>query len=108
MKICILGGGGCFALNFARHLHSLEIEHFGIGRSVREPAFWLSPPGYRFRKLHLVDDLNYVLDALDVEKPDIIVNYAAQGEGAASFGVNAPDLFRTNTWGLSRLVVELM
>ena len=47
------------------------------------------------------------LAILDTEKPDVIVNFAAQGEGAASFGANAPDFFRTNTWGLSRLVLEL-
>jgi len=44
---------------------------------------------------------------LDVEKPEVVVQFAAQGEGAASFGENAPDFFATNTWALSRMVLEL-
>lgn len=104
MKVCLLGGGGCFALNFARHLHSLGIDHFGIGRSRKPAPFWLAPEGYRFYTLHLVDDLDGVLAVLGVEKPDVIVNFAAQGEGAASFGSNAPDFYRTNTCGLIRFV----
>lgn len=109
MKVAILGGGGCFALNFARLCHDRGIEHFGIGRSgPKAPPFWLAPPDYRFWALHLVDELPAVLALLDAERPDVIVNFAAQGEGAASFGDNAPDFFRTNTWGLCRLAVELM
>ena len=108
MKVAILGGGGCFALDFARHLHSLGIEHFGIGRSgPKAPPFWLAPEGYRFHTLHLVTQLEQAMAVLDDERPDVIVNFAAQGEGAASFGENAPDFFMTNCVALSRLVVEL-
>lgn len=108
MKIAILGGGGCFALNFARHLDSKQVDHFGIGRSgPKAPPFWLAPQGYRFWALHLVDQMQATLAVLDTERPDVIVNFAAQGEGAASFGEYAPDFFRTNTWGLCKLVIEL-
>lgn len=108
MKVAILGGGGCFALNFARYLEAREIEHFGIGRSGPKAApFWLAPKNYRFWSLHLVDQLKETLAILDVLRPDVIVNFAAQGEGAASFGEHAPDFFRTNTWGLCRLAIEL-
>ena len=44
---------------------------------------------------------------LDTERPDVVVNFAAQGEGAASFAENAPDFFVTNTVALVRLVLEL-
>lgn len=107
MKIGILGGGGCFSLNYARYLHTLNIDCFGIGRSRKSPPFHLAPRGYRYHVLHLVDQLEAVLAVLDTERPDVIVNFAAQGEGAASFLENAPDFFRTNTWGLSKLVLEL-
>jgi dTDP-glucose 4,6-dehydratase len=108
MRIAILGAGGCFALNFARHLEKLGIECFGIGRSGPKPApFWLAPKNYRFWALHLVDQFLETLAILDTEKPDVIVNYAAQGEGAASFGANAPDFFRTNAWGLARVAWAL-
>lgn len=108
MKVAILGGGGCFALDFARHLHSLGIDHFGIGRSGPKAApFWLAPPGYRYHALHLVTQLEQTMAVLDTERPDVVVNFAAQGEGAASFGENAPDFFMTNCVALSRLVLEL-
>lgn len=107
-KVVVLGGGGCFALNFARHLEKEGVEHFGIGRSgPKASPFWLAPEGYKFWALHLVDQLKETLEVLDDLRPDVIVNFAAQGEGAASFGDLAPDFFRTNTWGLCRLAVEL-
>lgn len=108
MKIAILGGGSCFALNLAKYLSECSVDHFGIGRSVRKPAaLWPVDHHYRYHALHIVDQLPAVMAVLDTEMPDVIVNFAAQGEGAASFGANAPDFFRTNTWGLSRLVLEL-
>jgi len=108
MKVGILGGGGCFALNFARVLSEKKIDHFGIGRSPPKAApFWLVPDGYRYYTAHLVDELDLAIDILDSECPDVIVNFAAQGEGAASFGANAPDFFRTNCWGLSKLCTWL-
>ncbi len=108
MKVGILGGGGCFALNFSRHLEASGIDHFGIGRSgPKAPPFWLASRGYRFHALHLVKQLAATLAVLDTERPDVIVQFAAQGEGAASFGENAPDFFMTNTVALSRLVLEL-
>ncbi len=108
MKVCLLGGGGCFALNFARSLSEAGIDHFGIGRSAKKLwPFWLVEHHYRYWALHIVDKLPAVMAVLDTERPDVIMNFAAQGEGAASFGENAPDFFRTNTWGLAKLVLEL-
>lgn len=110
MKIAILGGGGCFALNFARHLSSLGVECFGIGRSgPKQAPFWLAPERYRFHQLHLVNrlDQRLALGLLDDLKPDVIVNFAAQGEGAASFSDHAPDYFQTNCVALVQLVCEL-
>lgn len=108
MKIAILGAGGCFALNFASLLEEKQIECFGLGRSGPKPApFWLAPKNYKFWEIHLVDQMTQALAILDALRPDVIVNFAAQGEGAASFGVNAADFYRTNTWGFIRLVGEL-
>lgn len=68
---------------------------------------WLVDHHYRYHAMHVVDQLKAVMAVLDSERPDVIVNFAAQGEGAASFGANAPDFFRTNTLGLAKLVLEL-
>lgn len=105
MKIGILGGGSCFALSLARLCKEHGIDCFGIGRSPQKPpAFWLAPPDYRYYEAHVVDQLGKVCRMLEEERPNVIVCFAAQGEGAASFNENAPDFFRTNTWGLSNLV----
>lgn len=108
MKIATLGAGGCFGLNFARHVASHGIDQFGIGRSgPKLPAFWLAPEHYRFRALHITHELEYIMQYLDAERPDVIVNFAAQGEGAASFGADCWRFYETNTVALVRLVEEL-
>ena len=84
MKVGILGGGGCFALNFANYLHAIGVDHFGIGRSKPKPEpFWLVQHHYRYHAIHLVSGLPATLAVLDTERPDVIVQFAAQGEGAA-------------------------
>lgn len=108
MKVCILGGGNVYALNFAQALHAEGIDHFGIGRSgPKEPAFWQVKHEYRFYAMHLINDLYNVLDCLSGEKPDVIVNFAAQGERAASFGSAAGRFYQTNTVALVDLVEAL-
>lgn len=104
MKVAILGGGNVYALNFARHLHSLGIQHFGIGRSKKTPAFWQIEHHYPYHALHLIDHLQAYLAILDTERPNVIVNFAAQGEGSASFSKDAHFFYRTNTVGLVQLV----
>ena len=107
MKVAILGGGNVYALDLARHLHELGIQHFGIGRSPRKPpAFWVEHH-YDYRALHLRRERTAVMAVLDTEKPDIIVNYAAQGEGQASFGAYAPLFYETNTLALVTLAEQL-
>jgi len=108
MKVALVGGGGCFALNFAKYLHSQGIDNFGIGRSARKPdPFWQVDHHFKYHQLHLVDQLPAIMAVLDSERPDVIVNFAAQGENAASFAENAPDYFMTNVVALSRFVLEL-
>ncbi len=108
MKVGITGGGNVYALNFARHLSEIGVEHFGIGRSgPKAKPLWQVEHHYRFWALHLVDHLPAYLAILDTERPDVIVNFAAQGEGAASFGSDAHYFYTTNTVGLVRLVEAL-
>lgn len=108
MKICILGGGNPYALNLASHLERAGIQHFGIGRSRRGPnALWQVSHYYPYQTLHLLLQFDAVMAVLDTERPDVIVNYAAQGEGAASWGVHAEKFYMTNTVGLVRLAEAL-
>ena len=107
MKIAILGISGCFAQSLARTIPA-EIELLGIGRSPpKASAFWNVPARMRYEQLDIVRQLPALMSLLDNERLAVVVQYAAQGEGAASFGDNAPDFFETNTTALVRLVCEL-
>jgi len=106
MKIGVLGGGNVYALNFCKLLHTTGIEHFGIGRLYpKTRPFWVSHH-YRYWALHLIAQFEAVLAVLDTERPDVIVNFAAQGEGQASF-TNPVPFYQTNTVALVRLAEEL-
>lgn len=108
MKVAIIGGGNVYALNLAKHLSSIGIEHFGIGRSgPKAAAFWQIDHHYRFWALHLVNELHEILRVLDSEEPDVVVNYAAQGEGAASFGTDSHLFYATNSTALVRFAEEM-
>lgn len=100
--ILVLGAGGCFAQDFIGRLKKEGREVIGIGRSRKTEAF--AP--HRYFLGHLVEDFEQILEIIGLYKVKTVVNFAAQGEGAASFKENAPDFFRTNTWGLSRLAWE--
>ena len=107
IRVALLGGGNCYALNLAAYLHSIDIDHFGIGRSARKAdAFWVQHH-YHYRQAHLVSQLPAVMAMLDTERPDVIVNFAAQGEGQGSFDDKADLFYQTNTLALVRLVEQL-
>lgn len=108
MKIGILGGGNCYALNLANLAKSQGIEVFGIGRSPQKPpAMWQVFNGYRYYQCHLVTQFEATLAILDTERPEVIVNFAAQGDGQGSFGDKAPLFYQTNTVALASLVEQL-
>ena len=112
-KYAILGGGGSFGIHTAFYLldqadPSLVI---GIGRnSLRPEPFSLNieqRKNYKYFANHLTYELDLLLEFLDKEKPQVIINYAAQGEGAVSWK-NSWRFFETNSMGLARLCEELM
>lgn len=108
MKIGILGGGNCHALAFARHFAQIGIDCFGIGRALgKADPLWLVPAGYRYYVAHIGEWLNKALSIIDKESPDVLVNIAAQGEGAASFGTDSWLYYQTNCVYLVRLAEAL-
>lgn len=94
-------------MNLARHLHSAGVKHFGIGRSPEKPAAFWVPHYYRYHQAHLVSQLPSIMAIIDTERPDVVVNFAAQGEGQGSFGADADKFYMTNTVALVRFVEEL-
>ena len=92
----------------ARHFAVRGIDVFGVGRNPPKPEpLWLFPPGYRYFRAHIGDQTDRVLSILDDERPDVVLNIAAQGEGAASFGEHAWRFYQTNVVYLVQLVEQL-
>jgi dTDP-glucose 4,6-dehydratase len=110
-KIVILGGGGSFGINTALYfLANSDAEVIGIGRNLLRGEAWTlgieTEPRFKYRAFHTTYELDLLLEFLDVEKPDIIINYAAQGEGAVSWK-HSWRFFETNSMGLVRLAEAL-
>lgn len=112
-KYVVLGGGGSFGIHTAFYLldHADPEKVIGIGRNpLRPEPFSLGierRPRYEYHARHVTYELDLLMEILDKEKPQVIVNFAAQGEGAVSWK-NSWRFFETNCVGLTRLCEELM
>lgn len=110
MKFCILGAGGAFGLTTTRYLLDQGHEVLGIGRSALRPDYFSLGAarwqGFTYHHRHIWYEMDYVLGLLRHYKPEIIVNFAAQGEGAASWH-DAWRFFQINSMALSMLVERL-
>lgn len=109
----ILGGGGSFGIHTAFYLldHADPKKVIGIGRNpLRPEPFSLGierRKGYEYHARHVTYELDLLLELLDREKPEVIVNFAAQGEGAVSWK-HSWRFFETNSMALAKLAEELM
>jgi dTDP-glucose 4,6-dehydratase len=109
----ILGGGGSFGIHTALYLldHADPELVIGVGRNpLRPEPFSLNVERarrYQYHAYHLTHELDLLLELLDKKRPQIIINYAAQGEGAVSWK-HSWRFFETNSMALARLAEELM
>ncbi|OGV29515.1 MAG: dTDP-glucose 4,6-dehydratase [Legionellales bacterium RIFCSPHIGHO2_12_FULL_35_11] len=109
----ILGGGGSFGIHTAMYLldNANPKKVIGIGRNIlREEPFSLNiqnREGFEYHARHVTHELDLLMELLDKEKPDVIINFAAQGEGAVSWK-NSWRYFETNSMALARFTEELM
>ena len=113
-RYAVLGGGGSFGIHTSQYLlDQPDTERVvAIGRNAPKPApFTLGvgdgDPRYAYHAYHVTHELDLLLELLDREKPEVIVNYAAQGEGAVSWK-HSWRFFETNSMALARLCEELM
>lgn len=112
-KYAILGGGGSFGIHTALYLldHANPSMVLGIGRNpLRPEPFSLNVEKrerFRYHAYHLTYEIDLLLEFLDREQPDVIINFAAQGEGAVSWK-HSWRFFETNSMALARLCEELM
>lgn len=104
MKIVILGPS-CFGLALGRYALNLGHDVHAIGRSPLRPVFACGYPPERYHEINVRD----VYHVLSILKPEVIVNFAAQGEGAASFDPQTWHMFYdTNASSLARLSGKLI
>jgi len=109
----ILGGGGSFGIHTAFYLlrHARPKRVVSVGRNpLRPEPFSLGierEKNFEYHAYHLTYEIDLLLDLLDRIKPEVIVNYAAQGEGAVSWK-HSWRFFETNSMALARLCEELM
>jgi len=109
----ILGGGGSFGIQTSFYLlDNVDPQKvIGVGRNLlRSKPFALgieSRSRYEYHARHVTYELDLLLELMDKEQPEIIINFAAQGEGAVSWK-NSWRFFETNSMALSRLCEELM
>lgn len=112
-KYAVLGGGGSFGLHTCKYLLDQPdtARVLSIGRNSPKPEPFTLNIGandsrYSYHSYHVTYELDLLLDLLDREKPETIINYAAQGEGAVSWK-NSWRFFETNSMALARLTEEL-
>jgi dTDP-glucose 4,6-dehydratase len=110
---CVLGGGGSFGLHTSKYLldHADPKKVVAVGRNPpKADCFTLGvgddDPRYGYHAIHVNYELDLLMELLDRERPEVIVNFAAQGEGAASWK-KSWRFFETNAMALARLAEEL-
>lgn len=109
----IIGAGGSFGIHTALYLldNADPKKVIGIGRNpLRPEPFSLNiekRKNFRYHAYHITYEMDSVLEVLDREKPQVIINYAAQGEGAVSWK-KSWRFFETNSMALAKLSEELM
>ncbi|MCB9947509.1 MAG: NAD-dependent epimerase/dehydratase family protein [Rhodospirillaceae bacterium] len=109
----VLGGGGSFGLHCAKYLldHADPYRVVAIGRDPPKPeCFTLNvgkgDPRYEYRAFHVYYEQDLLLDYLDRTRAQIVINFAAQSEGAASWR-HSWRYFETNAVALAKLAEEL-
>jgi len=113
-KYVVLGGGGSFGLHTSKYLldHADPEKVISVGRNTPKLDCFTLGVGdgddrYSYHAYHINYELDLLMELLDKERPDVIINFAAQGEGAASWK-NSWRFFETNCVALVKLSEELM
>lgn len=113
-KIAVIGSNSFFGSNFINQvLFNTDWNIIGISRSPEYSNIFLPylykkerSEKFEFFQLDINKDFNDLASFLDKEKPEVIVNFAAQGYVPASWD-NPEDWFRTNCLGIVKLTDHL-
>jgi dTDP-glucose 4,6-dehydratase len=112
-KVVVIGANSFSGQDFVDLLlEEGRDEVLGVSRSAERGPLFLKYKErqdlsrYRYFQLDLNRDLDALLDLLDAERPEAIVNFAAQSEVAPSWE-HPEHWFQTNTVALARMVNHL-
>jgi dTDP-glucose 4,6-dehydratase len=113
IKAVVLGANSFSGQDFVDLLLDRpEFSVVGVSRSAERSRAFLryklrkNLDAYRYHKLDMNADMDRILQLLDAERPEYIVNFAAQSEVAPSWE-HPEHWFQTNTVALARLVNHL-
>lgn len=105
----ILGGNGSFGVTAAKYLlgQSETARVICVGRAPEKSEPFTLNVGkddarYSYQKIHVRFGFDALIRLFDEARPDVIVNFAAQGEGAVSWK-NSWKYFDTNATALARI-----
>ena len=110
----ILGGNGSFGVHTAFYLlnHAQPKKVICVGRNPEKPEPFNLNVGrgdarYAYHQIHLVHEQDRLFELFDAEKPEVIISYAAQGEGAVSWK-KSWRFFETKCVALVKMSEDLM
>lgn len=110
-KAIVIGSNSFSAASFVDYLLGEGIESIGISRSVEPHPVFLpykktKSSLFRFFRMDINHDLTSIMGVMDEQRPDYVVNFAAQSMVAESW--QHPELwFQTNTVATIRFHDEL-
>lgn len=110
----ILGGNGVFGVHAAMYLlrHANPKKVICVGRNPEKPPAFTLHVGqgdarYAYHQIHVVHEQDRLFELFDTERPEVIVNFAAQGEGAVSWK-HSWRFYETNTTTLAKMTERLL
>lgn len=111
-KVVVIGSNSFSGSHFIDLLlEGTDCEVTGISRSAEKKAIFLpykkrDTSRYHFYQVDLNKNLDEMIELFDREKPDVIVNFAAQSEVGPSWE-NPEQWFKTNCIGIANLTYKL-
>src|SRR5262245_38815695 len=100
-KMVVIGSNSFSGASFVDYALDKSVQIIGTSRSEQPvdamlPYKWRKHENFKFLQLDLNKDLNEIIELINQEKPEYIVNFAAQSMVAESWKYPA-DWFMTNT-----------
>jgi dTDP-glucose 4,6-dehydratase len=110
----ILGGGGVFGVQTAFYLleqgNPKKVICVGRNPEKAKPfslGLGLGDRRYAYHQIHVVHEQDRLFELFDAEQPEVIISYAAQGEGAASWS-KSWRFYETNAVALAKMTEGLL